>query len=156
MITQCRNALQDHFGFSLGATHKWGDCNRGFTIEYQFDNCDDMPDVTAENTGLSRPELVPKVTQVRHGGIWVKNIPGNYLRQRTKDLKISVHDPVLNIPVSCGDPDGSHCDYSYHSQGIPKVLSVSPAQFDGTSTLTLVMCFETALEISNFLSHVNF
>ena len=86
--------MEDFFGIPLRAVSKWGDCNRGFTTEYEFDNCDDIPDVTADNTGLSRPELEPEVTQMRHGGIWVKNIPGNYLRQRTKDLKISVHDPV--------------------------------------------------------------
>jgi hypothetical protein len=134
-----KTAMQNDFGLDLKTVSKHGDCNTGFKFIYESNTCDDFPDVTLENTGLSRPELVPEYYKFRDGGIWLKTIPGNYLRQRVETPQIVVHDSITNIPASCaGD-----CGFEFTSDNLPVIASVSPAEFNGGSlTITGLANFE--------------
>ena len=126
--------FNQYFGYNLKNVAKSGDCNRGFVFKFDVDSSDDIPDPVATNTGLSRPELEPQVKKIRDGGVWFKIISGNQLRQRVDAAEVTAIHKSSQIATTCG----GDCSYSYVSDGLPAVDSVSPEEFNGESSILVI------------------
>ncbi|CAG5089689.1 Oidioi.mRNA.OKI2018_I69.PAR.g12308.t1.cds [Oikopleura dioica] len=155
-VTLDANGFKNIFSSAFGQTFSWikksGDCNTGFKYDFRFNGCDDIPTPVAVNTGLSRPELVPTVTDHRDGGIFFQSIPGNYFRQRTKTPKLSAFNTELSIPYSC---EGTGCDFVYADPAdAPTISSINPATFNGATTFILSGENLDTANLEIFIGHV--
>ncbi|CBY36829.1 unnamed protein product, partial [Oikopleura dioica] len=121
-----------------------GNCNDGYTLELWWAVNGDFAPIQVQNINLTGVELSVQTVDVRSGGVWIKEIPGAFLR--------TVHDEVVvsrkGISAACNTND-QDCSFSYLNSPAD-ITSTSAAQVNTPSTgeSSFTINFDAAVTIT--------